>query len=271
MKTPEQKERIREMMRADAGEKNPVWDAFRRQLGNEAQAVSVPPLEIRHAPRSRLTTRWLAPVAAVLVLGVGLLVWRLAFSGSVNPPVAQNETVQPVPARQLGKGDVFISEKREILFFGGNATLRENQGRIEIAASELKAAFRLRQKTDMKIEHPLVSVAITGTEFIFDAARGHGVIELTEGSLAVTLKREAKSVTLRAPARLEFSETGHKLKAEKPSPGKILYRYDLANGESFFAHPVRHGKASHTVEVLGGKTEEIPLEDIVRFEPVEKP
>lgn len=271
MKTPEQKARIREMLRAEAGEKNPVWDAFRRQLGNEAQAASVPPLEIKHAPRSGFATRWLAPVAALLVLGIGLLVWRLAFSGSVNPPVAKKETVQQVIARQLGKGDVFVSGKREIRFFGGNATLSENQGRIEITASELKAAFRLRQKTDMKIEHPLVSVTITGTEFIFNAARGRGAIELTEGSLAVTLKREAKRVVLKAPARLEFSETGHQLKEEKPAPGKILYRYDLANGESFFAHPMRRGPTSHTVEVLGGKTEEILLEDIVRFEPVEKP
>lgn len=271
MKTPEQKARIREMLRAEAGEKNPVWDAFRRQLGNEAQAASIPPLEIKHAQRSRLAPRWLASVAAVLVLGIGLLVWRLAFSGGVNPPIAKINTLPPVTVRQLGKGDVFVSGKREIRFFGGNATLSENHGRIEIAASELKAAFRLRQKTDMKIEHPLVSVAITGTEFIFDASRGRGVIELTEGSLAVTLKREAKRVLLKAPARLEFSETGHKLKEENSVPGKILYRYDLTNGESFFAHPVRRGASSHTVEVLGGKTEEIRLEDIVRFEPVEKP
>ena len=28
-----------EMMRAEAGEKNPVWDAFRRRLGNEARGT----------------------------------------------------------------------------------------------------------------------------------------------------------------------------------------------------------------------------------------
>lgn len=120
MKTPEQKARIREMLRAEAGEQNPVWDAFRRRLGNEAQAVSVPPLEIKQTPRSRLSIRWLAPVAAIVVLGVGIVLWRLAFSGSVNPPVAKNETVQQVTVRQLGKGDVFVSGKREIRFFGGS-------------------------------------------------------------------------------------------------------------------------------------------------------
>ena len=276
MKSPKQKARIREMLRADAGEKNASWAAFKQQVAREFEAEKAPPLEIaggsRRTGRPRFAFAWLAPAFAVFLFGIGFILLRHIHIAHEKPVVARVDNPAKATPRTMRRGDVYKAEKREIRFLRGNATLTENNDAITVAATNLKADFRLRQKVNMRIEHPLVAVTITGTEFTIDTVAKGGKINLTEGRLRIDLKSEGgEPVLLVAPIRFEFSGKSHSLKKAEPKTDKLLYRYELQNGEVFFGHPVRSDESSHTIEVLGGKVETIAASDLLRFAPVEKP
>jgi hypothetical protein len=274
MSTAKRKQRIREMLAAEglvsgkAARASRPWEDFKKQVRGEFSTATPPRLEIQKPARAAGFWLWrLAPAFALLVFGVGLYLRQNPPAEQINPPVVK------ATERAFKRGDVYKSEKREIRFLGGNATLQEEGGKIRIAANTLKADFRLRQKVDMQIEHPLVTVTITGTEFTLDTSRKRGSINLTEGRLRIAVKSSpgAEPVLLVAPTRFEFNETSHQIKKAKPKVDRLLYRYELHNGEVFFAHQVSLDTRVHKVEILGGKVTQIAVEDILRLAPVELP
>lgn len=280
MKSKTQKDNIREMLEAERfGNADTAWGDFKRKLGDEFLAVKTPKLQMTPAPRAPgVLFRWLAPAFALFVIAAGFTIWHVRQKGAGEAVVVKS--VQPgkhSKAQAFHKGDVFKSGRREIRFLQGNAELTQSGGQIIIEATSLVADFRLREKVDMQIRHPLVSVAITGTQFIFDAAAKGGTIRLSEGSLAIEYHAPAaksERITLKAPAQFSFSEKKFQvagLNVPGPAADKVLYRYDLASGETFFAHQLTTNSKYHRVDVLGGKEQIIPVETIVRVEATENP
>ncbi len=273
MSSAERKRRIREMLAAEglvrgkAPQASKPWDDFKKQIRGEFSAAKPPRLQIQKPARTSGFWAWrLTPVFALLIFAVVLYLRQ-------SDPVKQPDVPVVKAERSFRQGDVYKTEKREIRFLSGAATLKEEGGKIRILTSKLKADFRLRQKVDMQIEHPLVTVTITGTEFTFDTSAKRGSINLTEGRLRIDMKSSpgAEPVLLVAPARFEFSETSHQIKKAQAKAERLLYRYELQNGEVFFAHPISRDARIHKVEILGGKVAQIATEDIVRFAPVEAP
>lgn len=278
MKNAERKARIRAMLHAEglaSGETKSSekgWSDFRKQIREELHAEKLPQLVIRRDYHS-LFRRWqLVPVFALLLLGILFYFRNAGITKNAAPAIAENQNPAKKTIRNMKKGDVFAAEKRRIRFSGGEAKLTEDEGRYLVETSELKADFRLKQKTDLKIEHPLIRVTVTGTEFSVDAKATGGSLNLREGSLRIDLKTETQqSVVLTAPARFEFSGKAHRVKKTETLKDKTLYRYELKSGEVFFAHLLARSDATHTIELLGGKTEVVPVAEILRFAPVAEP
>lgn len=273
MKTPEQKARIREMLRADAGEENPQWRKFTAFLKTQLAENETPP---KLCYRNQQLSAWrfaLPALAALLVVAVFIFTHYFTGRNGITPPPSEKlaGSNSTGTKKLLRKGELYATQGREIRLLRGEVVLQEKDNRIAIAAEELKATFRLRKKTDLKIEHPLIHVTVTGTVFTLAADRQQGALELIEGSLLVALRHPHKELALKAPARLAFNHKGYTLHAVKPSKDKILYRYDLANGESFFAYPVREEGGRHVVELLGGGRVRVNAGDLKAFGPVETP
>jgi hypothetical protein len=275
MKNAERKARIRELLKAEGLDTDreirsiKAWDDFKKQVKQEFLSAKSPRLEIYRERQSFFRLWQLAPAFALVLLGMFLFFRQSATVKQENPAIVESK----IPVKSFKQGDVFVSGKREIRFFSGSAMLTQTEDRIRIQTSELKANFKLRQKVDMQIEHPLVTVTITGTEFTLDTSAKRGSINLTEGRLRVDLKSSlaAKPVFLVAPIRFEFSETFHQIKKADRKEDRPLYRYELQNGEVLFAHRISSDARTHKVEILGGKVQQIATEDILRFGPVEKP
>lgn len=283
MKDPQRKTRIREMLNAEglagqrAAEKNPRWTAFKNLLGAEIAAKNIPELEITDLPKAVTNTRrWLVPAAALVLAGTIFYAWYL--NGVPREIPASTKAIAPIKiaSRPYKTGDVFRSGKREIRFLGGNATLSESDEKIRIETTALRADFRLGEKVDMQIRHPLIVVTVTGTSFVFDAKATGGSINLDHGSLAVDLlhpTRATKTITLKAPAELVFSKETHTVTAlplKKWHAEKPLFRYEMRNGETFYAHQLSIDALSHKVELLGGKTQVVAVADIMQVAPSDR-
>lgn len=278
MKDAERKARIRAMLQAEGlggAQKAPAdkaWGEFRQRLRDELQSEKPPRLAIR-SNRPGFFRLWqLVPAFALLLLGMLFYFRNGNVAKNDAPVVAEKKNLPAKTIRTMKKGDVFVAEKRRIRFSGGDAKLSEEQGRYVLEATELRADFRLKQKTDLKIEHPLIRVTVTGTEFSVDATAAGGSLNLTEGSLRIDLKTDAAApVLLTAPARFEFGGKFHRVKKTGLQKDRILYRYEMKSGEVFFAHQIGRPGETHKLELLGGKTEVIRTEDILRFAPVAEP
>lgn len=272
MKSRAQKENIREMLRAESpGDTQSPWGDFKRKLSDEFLSTKIPPLEITTPPRNKV--RWLVPAFTVFLIAVGIFFWRTQSGTEANTMLARSGSQGAV--REFKKGDVFTSERREIRFLKGSAAMTQEAERIRIDTTALTADFRLQQKVDMQIRHPLITVTITGTRFIFDATAKAGIIRLSEGSLAIQFHGAAgkpDNISLKAPAEFTFSDRKYRssdVRPILPSGDKLLYRYDLVNGESFFAHQLKIDSKIHRVHLLGGSEQIIPVENIVRVVPAE--
>ena len=270
MKNSGRKARIREMLNAeglltqDKTTPNASWNRFKREFQTDA-TTHTPQLEIL-PPREKSLARYLLPVAALVVAGVVFFLWRWQTQQATLPTVAQAEVVPKTAARTFSKGDVYRSGKREILLMAGDAQLTETAGKVRIAATTLTADFRLRERVDMQIEHPLITVTITGTEFLFAVTPKGGSIDLRHGSLAIDLKQEHSGrIRLRAPAKLVFTVKSHEVISPDKSgrsDSKPLYRYELLNGETFFAYQVQVSPPEHRVQLLGGGAQTVAVRDI---------
>ena len=277
MKNTERRALIREMLNAEGlltqGSQKPSasWNRFKREFGTDAN-IHTPQIEILPPKQSAL--RWLAPIAAVVIAGVVFFLWRLQTGQQVNPVVVQNDALPKTAATTLRKGEVYRSGKKQIRLIAGNATLAETDGKVRIAATTLTADFTLRERFDMQIEHPLLTVTITGTEFLFAVTPRGGSIDLRHGSLAIDLKEpRAERVQLRAPAKLVFTAASHQLfvpEKSESNTGKQLYRYELLNGETFFAYQLQVGALEHKVQLLGGKTQTVIVREIGSVSLVER-
>lgn len=271
MKNTERNARIREMLKAeglltpDKGAPNAEWTRFKRELNSSADGIP-PQLEIL-PPRKSPVTRWLLPVAALAVVGMVFFLWQMQQGQPATPQVVKKDNAPDTAARTLGKGEVYRSGKREIRLIAGSANLKETAGKVRIAATNLTADFRLGERVDMQIEHPLIAVTITGTEFLFSATGKGGSIDLRHGSLAIEFKGKdsAERLQLKAPAKLLFTAKSHQIKNTdllQRADGKPLYRYELVNGETFFAYQLQAGALEHKVQLLGGGTQTLTVRDI---------
>lgn len=271
MKNAERKTRIREMLNAEGllpqgkPKPNASWNRFRKEFHTNAD-TGIPGLEIL-PPRKKKLVRWLMPVAALLIAGIVFFLWQLRQGQPATPQVAQNDSAPRNAATTYHKGDVYRSGKKEILLIAGNAQLTEDAGKVRIAATTLTADFRLRERVDMQIQHPLITVTITGTEFLFSATGKGGSIDLRHGSLAIDFKGKDSSerVQLKAPAKLLFTAKSHQVKkydSSQPAGDKPLFRYELLNGETFFAYQLQAGPLEHKVQLLGGGTQTLAVRDI---------
>ena len=267
----ERKARIREMLKAegllpqDKTKPNASWNRFKKEFYTNAD-TGIPRLEIL-PPREKKLVRWLLPVAALALAGIVFFLWQMQQGQPAIPQIVQNDTAPSTAARTYRKGDVYRSGKKEILLIGGNAQLTEDAGKVRIAATTLTADFRLREGVDMQIEHPLVTVTITGTEFLFSATGKGGSIDLRHGSLAIEFKGKDRPerVQLKAPAKLLFTATSHEVRKSDSSQrtdDKPLFRYELLNGETFFAYQLQTGPLEHRVQLLGGGTQVLAVRDI---------
>ena len=268
MKNAERKDRIREMLNAEGlltqgkAKPNASWNRFKKEFYTNAD-TGIPRLEILPLREKKLV-RWLLPVAALAIAGVVFFLWQMRQEQPASPQVGQNDTAPRTAASIYRKGDVYRSGKKEILLIAGNAQLTEDAGKVRIAATTLTADFRLRERVDMQIEHPLVTVTITGTEFLFSATGKGGSIDLKHGSLAIELKGKDR-VQLKAPAKLLFTATSHEVRKSDSSQrtdDKPLFRYELLNGETFFAYQLQTGPLEHRVQLLGGGTQVLAVRDI---------
>jgi hypothetical protein len=282
MKSKKQKENIREMLRAESlGNAKSSWGDFKRKLSDEFLTTKIPRLELTPTfAKGRgqgVGFRWLVPAFALFLIAGGFMIWHLQQKSLTGSPIVSSVHPGQVTKRAFRKGDVFKLERREIRFLQGNAELTQDGEKIILETASLTADFRLGQKVDMQIRHPLVSVAITGTQFIFTATAKRGNIRLNEGSLAIEYNgptAKPEKITLKAPAAFTFSERKYEISVLKaaPVPGdKLLYRYDLVNGETFFAHQIRIDAKYHRVGVLGGSEQIIPVENILRVVAAENP
>lgn len=275
MKSKSQKANIREMLRAESlGDTKLPWGDFKRKLSDEFLAAEVPTLNIAPPPRARKYYRWLVPAFAMSLVIGGLFIWRLDSEMSGNTRIAGTVFPRGAQKREFKKGDIFKSERREIRFLEGGAEITRDGEKIRIETTALTADFRLKQKVDMQIRHPLVTVIITGTEFIFAATPKGGTIRLSEGSLVIEHHGASeKKILLGAPAEFAFTASRHSVAPLKAgvSQEKILYRYDLVNGETFFAYQVKVGAENHRVHLLGGSEQTIPVENILHVVAAENP
>lgn len=278
MKNTERKARIREMLKAEGlltqgkTAPNADWTRFRRELNLSGDGLP-PQLEIL-PPRKSSLTRWLLPVAALAVAGIVFFAWRSQQGKPVAPVVAKENIAPNTAARKLAKGEVYRAGKREIRLIAGSATLTEVAGKMRIAATSLTADFKLGERVDMQIEHPLVRVTITGTEFLFSATEKGGSINLRHGSLAIDLKQaNAGPIKMKAPAKLVFTAKSHELISPERTPrtdGKALMRYELLNGETFFAYQLKVDPQEHKVQLLGGKAQTVAVREIASVSPAER-
>lgn len=271
MKNAERKTRIREMLSAEGllpqakTKPNASWNRFKKEFHTSAD-TAIPRLEIL-PPREKKLVRWLLPVAALAIAGVVFFLWQMRQEQPAMSQVVQNDTAPRTAGSTYRKGDVYRSGQKEILLIAGNAQLTEDAGKVRIAATTLTADFRLRERVDMQIEHPLVTVTITGTEFLFSATGKGGSIDLRHGSLAIEFKGKDSSerVQLKAPAKLLFTAKSHQVKKSdsyQPTDDKRLFRYELLNGETFFAYQLQAGAVEHRVQLLGGGTQTLAVRDI---------
>lgn len=278
MKNTERKARIREMLKAEgliAPDKvapNADWNRFKRELNSNIDQIP-PQLEIL-PPRKKNVARWFIPIAALAIVGVVFFLWQIQQQ-PLTPQAVQKETASNTALRTLGKGEVYRSGKREIRLIAGSANLKETAGKVRIAATSLTADFRLGERVDMQIEHPLITVTITGTEFLFSATGKGGSIDLRHGSLAIEFKGKGKPerVLMKAPAKLLFTAKSHHVKkSDMPqrADGKLLYRYELLNGETFFAYQLQAGTHEHKVQLLGGRAQTVAVRDIASVLPAER-
>ncbi len=278
MTNTERKARIREMLKAEGlltqgkSAPNDDWIRFKRGLNPKAD-IMPPQLEIL-PPRKKQMARWLLPIAALAMAGVVFFLWQIQQRQPAIPQVVQKYAMPNTAARMLGKGEVYRAGKREIRLLAGQANLTEAAGKVRIAATTLTADFRLNERVDMQIEHPLITVTITGTEFMFSATALGGSIDLRHGSLEIDLKHAGGGrIQLKAPARLMFNAKSHAVKTAEKSArtdGKSLYRYELMNGETFFAYQLQVGAVEHRVQLLGGNAQTIPVRDIASVSPAER-
>lgn len=279
MKNNERKARIREMLKAegllpqDKTKPNASWNRFKKEFYTNAD-TGIPRLEILPLREKKLV-RWLLPVAALAIAGVVFFLWQMRQEQPASPQVGQNDTAPRTAASIYRKGDVYRSGKKEILLIAGNAQLTEDAGKVRIAATTLTADFRLRERVDMQIEHPLVTVTITGTEFLFSATGKGGTIDLRHGSLAIEFKGKdsTERLQLKAPAKLLFTAKSHEVKKSDSSQrtdDKPLFRYELLNGETFFAYQLQTGPLEHRVQLLGGSAQVLAVRDIASVSPAER-
>lgn len=251
---------------------NADWTRFKRELNSSAEGIP-PQLEIL-PPRKSPVTRWLLPVAALAIVGVVFFLWQIQQQ-PLTPQVVQKDTARSTAARTLGKGEVYRAGKQEIRFIAGSANLTEVAGKVRIAATSLTADFKLGERVDMQIEHPLITVTITGTEFLFSANGKGGSIDLRQGALAIEFKGKDKTerLLMKAPAKLFFTAKSHQVKkSDMPqrADGKPLYRYELVNGETFFAYQLQAGTHEHKVQLLGGSAQTVVVRDIASVSPAER-
>ncbi len=279
MKNSERKARIREMLHAEGlltrGEPaaNADWGRFKREFNSGAGDIT-PQLEIL-PPRKSRVVRWLLPVAALAVAGIVFYTWRLQHAKPLDSQMVQNDTAPKTTAVALARGDIYRSGKREIRLIAGNARLTDISGKMRIDATTLTADFRLGERVDMQIEHPLITVTITGTEFLFVATGKGGTIDLRHGSLAIDFKGEhgAKTMQLKAPAKLLFTADSHQVKKSRgpaAPDGKPLFRYELTNGETFYAYQIQASALEHRVQLLGGGKQTLAVADIASVSVAER-
>lgn len=269
------KERIRIMLEAEGllpglaeTPRHAAWKKLRNRLGHEPAADSIPPLEI--IEKSGPAFRYL-PLAAIATLAIGLAgFWLLR-------PYLYEQTGNRMQAvsgdyQTLIKGSVLRRNRRTISVLNGQALLSERpDGSFKVNIAEGKLRFRLKEKTDLVVEHRLLQIFVTGTEFDFDATKTTGTVTLTEGRLLVHYRgKYSADYQLVAPAVFKFDLLGAKKQAAVPSAvPRRLYRFDLADGETFFGWPVVTRQAMQSIDVLGGGRREIPITEIVRQEPAE--
>lgn len=265
MSKTDRKERIRAMLDAEKGRLDDQnWNAFRHEMRKGIEMGEIPEL---HIAQRRPWLSYLAPIAAACVIAIGLFYWHLGQSRTTQPTFT--EEVKKTSANlALRPGEAYRKGKREIRLLAGQATLSELNQRFHITGRELRADFLLREKTDLVIEHPLVTVQVTGTQFLFDARATRGRIDLREGRLRVKYhgrQGKEKEVLLVAPAKFIFSERGYTESDEKKTgleQDKPLFRYELVSGEVFYAEQLSLSPTEHRVQLLGGKEQTIRVADI---------
>lgn len=272
MKSSGKKARIREMLAAESG-KTPHtdWARFKQQIRREVVSNEIPQLEIADQKTTSIM-KWLPAIAAVIVAGVVLFSLREPAHEKTNNELLTQKSEAVVAPRTMQRGDVYRSGRREIHFLSGAAQFKAHDNRLFIEATNLKADFKLNQKTDLTIQHPLITVTVTGTQFVFDATASGGRIRLTQGSLRINLKNPTmpNPVLLTAPVLFEFADKTHHTKPiaqKKTALDKPLYRYELTNGEVLYAEQLATNEQIHRVQLLGGKEQVIAVGDIASVGP----
>lgn len=273
MKDAERKARIRAMLAAEdlatGHDRNiaAAWQKFKTQAVAEAEPVEIPPLRIVRRKFWHEKPQIFAAAALLFVVGAVYL-FNAGFRNNQTPPVAGSAATAVASRQHLARGAVFRQERRQITVLSGAADLAQAaDGRFEIQTTALQARFRLNQPTDLVIRHPLLTVTVTGTEFIFAADANTGSVRLTEGKLRIRYRGASTDTLLVAPAMYRFTETaGWQQTQNETANDRKLLRYDLVSGETFFAWQISAGTKTHEVQLLGGKKRTIPVEEIFRAE-----
>lgn len=248
---------------------NENWQRFKAAFAPPLTPQPVVELKYRRARKLYRALPW----AAAALLGLASAFWWIQN----KTPVSESSTIVRASSAstKFSRGEIYRHGKKEIRLMAGDAQISEASGTILVAAQTLKADFRLHEKTSMRIEHPLVSVAITGTEFIFDASPGHGTIVLRHGSLSVIFRNPQQgedTLRMTAPAKLTFTQTRHTLDTKvvaTDTSDKPLFRYELSDGETFYAFQLATSRELHRVHLLGGKEQVVRVGDIVRVTQME--
>lgn len=250
---------------------NENWRRFKAAFAPPRTPQPVVELKYRRARKFYRALPWAA--AALVLVGFSIAFWFIqSESRTAEKSTIARTNIAP---KKFSHGEIYRHGKKEIRFMAGDAQISETRGTIRVAAETLKADFRLHEKTDMRIEHPLVSVAITGTEFVFDASPARGTIVLRHGSLSITFRNPQQgedTLRMTAPAKLDFTQTRHTLDRKvvaTDTSDKPLFRYELADGETFYAFQLATSRERHRVHLLGGKEQIVRVGDIVRVTQME--
>lgn len=268
------------------------WTAQRKRL---APSIPVPPLEFikQTDPKSKLIAfppRILTIAAAVLIIfSAGIINYFVRSSSSESAPLAvaqqsiARKTFQEIEnwqnsiQNQAIAAPAILREKNsDIEIFGGAMNMAvAGSGsagkKWQIRADSLKGLFDFRSPVDVRIEHKLASIQVTGTRFMTDFAPKRGFLLLCEGSLRIRYQSPKKpdfnrELVLVAPARFLFNEEkiSQKVFSCTAKDGRPLQLVYQGNGNIRIGKILEATSEQTIFEGLDGIRTAIPKEQILR-------